>query len=182
MALLTVGNITVNTVRIKGIEVMKCDTAYHRGKSKIIAPHPIHDYEVFTIFEGPNAQVEDFEKKIRMAWFLNTPLYVPEPRELTEEERIDAYSEVYPHNDSLIYDGMNWLLYRTHKDIVVATKIIIHGSSDPEMRKGKKNVYTGIDTEEGLEDLFNKLEEIIPDSETRTKIIKRLKGEIITTV
>lgn len=182
MALITVGNITIDTTKIRGIQVIKCDTAYHRGKSKILAPHPLRDYEVFTIIEAPHEQINDIYEKIRKAWYINTSLYIPEPREMSEDERIKAYSEVYQNNDQLVYDGMNWLLYRTHKDIVVANKIVVHGSSDPEMRKREKRVYTNIDTEEGLEDLFNELGEIISDNETRTKIIKRLKGEITHTV
>ena len=182
MALLTVDNITVNTLKIPGIEVIKCDTAYFRGKSKILAPHPILQHETFSVFEGPHAQVQDLYKKIRMAWFINTPLYIPDPLPLTEEERLEAYSEVYQNNDQLIYDGLNWLLWQTHKDILVGTKIVIHGSSDPEARKPEKRVYTFEETDESFADLSTELLKIINEPETVDRIINRLKKVTVTTV
>jgi len=183
MCLITVDNITVNTETISGIQIEQCLSPYDRGKSRIIAPHPIHDDDVFKVFEGPHEQVNDLHKKIRMAWFIKTPLYIPESRALTEEERIVAFSEVYQNSDPLIYDGLTWLIYKTCKDILVAKRIVIHGSSNPEMQKPDIRVYTEVNnSEERLIKLNTELSEIIPKEGYRDKIIRRIKGEFHTTV
>ena len=177
MCLINVGKITINTETIKGVEIEKLFSPYDRGKSRIIAPHPIHDDDVFEIFSGPHAQVEDLHKKIRMAWFIKTPLYIPEPRALTEEERVEAFSEVYQNSDTLIFEGWNWLIYKTAKDILVAKKIVSAGS------KREKRVYTGIDNStERLVKLRKELSEIIEEEVYLDNIIRRLDGDITHTV
>ena len=178
MALIAVGNVTLNTANAKGCQIVNCIDPNDRGKSMIEFLHPMDDRDIVVAFKGPDEQAKNVMEVIRHNWFFDTLIYLDKPRILTEEEIGIAFGRI-DGSDKLIFRGVNQGVSEIYETYRCPSYVILVGISAGRTANVQFTVSLDFEKDNPFPE---QLGLYIQNKNTVKEIIKRIKGERSTFV